>query len=191
MIPNRKLRQDKKGCEPLLPLESSLAVLVREAGELVGPFRASHDPSAAAGMPAHITLLYPFKPPNEIGDVEIETLTRCFAGFPSFDFSLTTIHRFPNGILYLAPEPGEPFRQLTPAIWNCYAETPPYGGRFSNIVPHLTIVEPVEGCDIERVAAEFAEAAEGILPIQAIATEIALMDTRSGSWQVRTAIPLG
>jgi hypothetical protein len=58
-------------------------------------------------------------------------------------------------------------------------------------VPHLTIIEPVEGCEIERVAAEFAEAAEDILPIQAIATEIALMDTRSGSWQVRTAIRLG
>jgi 2'-5' RNA ligase len=173
----------------MLPLESGLAVLVPEADLLVSPFRDKYDPSAA-GMPAHITLLYPFKPPDEIGEIEIETLNRCFAGFPKFDFSLTIIRRFPNGALYLAPEPDEPFRQLTLAIWNCYPETPPYGGRYSTIVPHLTIVEPAEGCDIERVASEFAEAVEDILPIRAIATEIALMDTRAGSWQLRTALAL-
>ena len=173
----------------MLPLESGLAVLVPAADLLVGRFRDKHNPSAA-GMPAHITLLYPFKPPSEIDATEIERLRQCFAGFRRFDFSLTTIHRFPNGALYLAPEPDEPFRQLTLTIWSCYPETPPYGARYSIVVPHLTIVEPAEGCDIERVASEFTEAAEDILPIRAIATEIALMDTSSGSWQLRTALAL-
>ena len=43
--------------------ESALVVLVPEAEGVVKPFRDLHDPSAAAGMPAHITLLYPFKHP--------------------------------------------------------------------------------------------------------------------------------
>jgi len=52
-------------------------------------------------------------------------------------------------------------------------------------------VEPGEGCEIERIAAEFAAAADRTLPIRATASEIALMDTLTGSWQVRTTIPLG
>jgi len=77
-------------------------------------------------MPAHITLLYPFKPPDEIGDSVIEKLNQCFAGFRASDFTLATIRRFPGGVLYLAPEPDESFRRLTMAVWDCYPETPPY-----------------------------------------------------------------
>ena len=122
----------------MLPLESGLAVLVPGAEALVGSFPS---PSAAAGMPAHITLLYPFKPPDEIGDAAIEKLNQCFAGFRAFDFTLATIRRFPGGVLYLAPEPDESFRRLIMAVWDCYPETPPYGGRYSNIVPHLTVAQ--------------------------------------------------
>ena len=41
------------------PIESALVVLVPEAERLVKPFCERYDPSAAAGVPAHITLLYP------------------------------------------------------------------------------------------------------------------------------------
>lgn len=44
----------------MIVLESALVVLVPEAEALVKSFRDRHDPSAAAGVPAHITLLYPF-----------------------------------------------------------------------------------------------------------------------------------
>jgi 2'-5' RNA ligase superfamily len=87
----------------MLPIESGLVVLAPEAVFLVGPFRAKYDPSAAAGMPAHITLLYPFKPPDEIGEAVIEKLVRCFAGFGVFGFSLGATRRFPGGVLYLVP----------------------------------------------------------------------------------------
>ena len=80
----------------MLPLESSLAVLVPEAELLVSSFRGRYDPSAAAGMPAHITLLYPFKPPGELGEAEIGTLNQCLSGFQRFNFSLTTTRRFPK-----------------------------------------------------------------------------------------------
>jgi hypothetical protein len=46
------------------PIESALVVLVPEAEVLVKPFRDRFDPLAAAGVPAHITLLYPFKHPD-------------------------------------------------------------------------------------------------------------------------------
>ena len=104
------------------PSESRLVVLVPEAEELVSPFRGKYDPSAGAGMTAHITLLYLFKPLDKIGDPVIEKLAQCFTGFPAFDFSLATIRRFAGGALYLAPQFDEPFCRLTLAVCDCYPE---------------------------------------------------------------------
>ena len=92
--------------------ESALVVLVPEAEARVGSFRERHDPSAAAGVPAHITLLYPFLAPDEIDAAAIESLQQCFASIQPFRFALAGIRRFP-GVLYVAPEPSEPFRELT------------------------------------------------------------------------------
>jgi 2'-5' RNA ligase len=112
-------------------MESTLAILVPEAEGLVQSFRDRYDPSAKAGMPAHITLLYPFKSPDEIDGVVLDILRHFFFRFPPFKFSLRTISQFAGETLYLAPEPGDPFRGLTLAIWGCYPECPPYGGRYS------------------------------------------------------------
>ena len=124
-----------RGCCAMLPLESGLAVLVPEAERLVGPLRDKHDPSAAAGMPAHITLLYRFKPPDEIGETEIEKLKQCFASFRSFDFSLAAVRCFPGRVLYLAPEPDEPFRRLTLAICDCFPQHRPMAEDIRGLCP--------------------------------------------------------
>ena len=139
-------------------------------------------------MPEHITLLYPFKPPDEIGDAAIEKLNQCFAGFRAFDFTLATIRRFPGGVLYLAPEPDESFRRLIMAVWDCYPETPPYGGRYSNIMPHLTVAQLTDEQQADQVVCEFTRA--GRFANHATAREIALMDTLAGIWQVRTTFAL-
>ena len=97
-------------------MESALVVLVPEAEHVVAPICDRYDPSAALGMPAHITLLYPFIPPDAIDPTVTDGVADCIRRFPAFDFSLTEMRRFP-GVLYLAPAPAEPFRALTLAIW--------------------------------------------------------------------------
>jgi hypothetical protein len=97
--------------------ELALVVLVPSAEELVRPFREKFDPSAAMGVPAHITLLYPFVSPRDIQSNILDDLLQCFVQFKPFDFSLAIVRRFP-GVLYLAPEPDDSFRLLTLAIWN-------------------------------------------------------------------------
>jgi hypothetical protein len=84
-------------------MESTLAILVPEAEELVRSFRDRYDPSAKAGMPAYITLLYPFKPPHEIDGAVLDSLRNCFSCFGPFEFSLTTINRFPGEVFYWFP----------------------------------------------------------------------------------------
>src|SRR4051812_2432915 len=73
--------------------ESALVVLVPEAEAVVKPFRDRYDPSAAAGMPAHITALFPFRAPDDIDDLTLGKLHDCFARLQPIQFSLRTIKR--------------------------------------------------------------------------------------------------
>jgi hypothetical protein len=68
---------------------------------------------------------------------------------------------------------------------------PPYGGRYSTVVPHLTAAHFVGEQGLGEVAREFEQAAQVRLPIQAQAAEVALMDTRSGRWEINTTFRLG
>jgi 2'-5' RNA ligase len=170
--------------------ESALVVLVPEAEAVAKPFRDRYDPSAAAGMPAHITLLYPFKAPDEVDDITLGKLRDCFARLEPTRFSLGAIRRFPE-VVYLAPEPDDPFRQLTLAIWKLFPETPPYGGKWPDIIPHLSIAWRADEAQLSATEDDFAKASRGKLPIPAVASEVALMDNRSGHWEVRTMFGLG
>ena len=172
-------------------MESTLAILVPQAEGLVRSFRDRYDPAAKAGMPAHITLLYPFKSPNEINGLVLDTLRNCFSNFQPFKFSLMTVNQFPGETLYLVPEPEAPFRELTLSILGCYPKTPPYRGRYSTVVPHLTVADRMGEQRLAEVAREFEEASQGCLPIQGRAAEVTLMDSRSGRWEINTTFRLG
>jgi 2'-5' RNA ligase len=174
----------------MAPLESALVLLVPEAEAVVKDLRELYDPSAAAGVPAHITLLYPFKHPARIDDADFDQLVRCAATAPAFDFSLTRTARFP-GVLYFVPEPDGAFRRLIDAICRLYPEIPPYGGKYPAIVPHLTVAQLADERQLDLVAAELLRLSEGKLPIIAAASEMALLDAISGRWEVRATFKLG
>lgn len=170
--------------------ESALVVLVPEAEALVRPVRARYDPSAAQGMPAHVTILYPFQPPRAITPSVLAALQDVCARFSPFQVRLSQLGRFPD-VLYLAPVPPGPFQVLTHAIVQRFPETPPYGGRFAEVVPHLTLAQLADGEGLEHVAAEFMQTAGGCLPIEAAVTDVALMDNEPGVWRVRVRFRLG
>ena len=132
----------------------------------------------------------PAGPPDEITKADFDNLSRCFALFQPFQFSLAVTRHFP-GVLYFVPQPDEPFRRLTYAIWECYPETPPYGGRYPDVVLHLSVADQLADEQLDHIAAELKQASKGKLPISAMASEIALLDTKSGHWQVRAMLKLG
>jgi hypothetical protein len=171
--------------------ESALVILVPEAEPLVQPFRDRFDPSAALGVPAHITLLYPFIAPQQIGADTLDAVAACFRGFAPIAFSLTEVRRFPTETLYLAPAPDEPFRQLTMAIWDRFPETPPYGGAWPDIIPHLSVGRFQDAIALERVADEFTRASETTLPIRAQASTAVLLVNTAGRWVVANTFQLG
>ncbi|HEX3063991.1 MAG TPA: 2'-5' RNA ligase family protein [Dongiaceae bacterium] len=160
-----------------------------EAETLVGRYRVKFDPSAAMGMPAHITLLYPFIAPHRITHDDRASLRDCLADLSAFAFELSAMRHFPTHLLYLAPAPAEIFRQITLAIWARFPDFPPYGGRHPDIVPHLSVAQLESEAVLQPATNEFEAECRQRLPIRTRAAEAALMDDTNGRWEVRELLP--
>jgi len=169
--------------------ESAIVILVPQAQDVVQFVRRRYDLEPAQ-VPAHITVLYPFKPPREISPFVMANLRRLFAHHRPFRFSLVGLGTFP-GTLYLAPAPHEPLMELTRACFEWFPETPPYGGTYDEIVPHLTLAGIPEDLPFERVVGEVEAVLCPLLPIHVAATEVQLMDNSCGQWCVHTTFTLG
>jgi hypothetical protein len=170
------------------PRESALLVPVPEAEPLVGAWRQRYDDSARTGVPAHLTVLYPFLEPEDIAEEDLVELARVFASVPATPFRLVAARRFSRGVLYLAPEPETFFRDLTNRIWAAYPGRPPYRGLFLDVIPHLTVAQSADHTlldDIERAVAPG-------LPIAGRAGEVWLMLRGDDEhWRAGHRFPLG
>ena len=162
----------------------------RKAEPLVESFRRQHDPSGALGVPAHVTVLYPFRSPQDLTPAVVRRLSALFLKLPSFTAFFREPRQFP-GVLYLAPEPAEAFRRLTKSVIECFPETPPYGGQFTEITPHLTVAQAGDPQQLSDIAADFERKAQHHLPIEAKVTEVTLLDNENGHWHVRNRFALG
>jgi 2'-5' RNA ligase len=164
---------------------TALIVVVPEAEPLVGEWRAKHDWSAQHGVPAHITILFPFIPTEEVDDRLLGDLRDLFASQPAFSFRLTRVARFPE-VAWLAPEPAEPFIELIELIAARYPEYPPYEGVHDELVAHLTVAEG--GPELQD---EVDAALTPHLPIGAEGREVTLMvEDASGQWHAGERFPL-
>jgi 2'-5' RNA ligase superfamily len=171
------------------PATTALVILVPEVEALVKAFRDQYDPAAAEGMPAHVTVLYPFKNLEHIGADVVAALHSLFSRHPCFRFALGTLQRFPT-VLSLAPHPATPFQALTRAVADRYPETPPYGGAFADGAPHLTIAHVNDAQRLDEVSDAFQRAAGGRLPIRGYAERVWLMAQHAGRWSPQRAFAL-
>src|SRR4029077_9743166 len=123
---------------------SESAVVVRvPVPPLVERLRRRWDWAAQSGVPAHVTLLYPFIPAGNL-DVSVRhALAEIAAEHEPFDVRFTRVGRFPT-VVYVAPDPPEPFHRVTEAIHTRFPDFPPYEGAFEVVIPHLTVVESIE-----------------------------------------------
>ncbi|MGI5155082.1 2'-5' RNA ligase family protein [Microbispora sp. CA-102843] len=166
--------------------ETALVVEVPSAEPLVRGLRERYDSSAAYGMPAHVTVLYPFLPRERLDDGVLAALRELFAARRPFEVVFGGVGRFP-GVLYLAPEPDGPLRELTEAVAGRWPEAPPYGGGFGDVVPHLTVAEGLGGEVDGGVAADLASG----LPVTTLVSGVTLRVFDGESWRAEGFFPLG
>ena len=168
--------------------QSTLFVPVPEAEPWVKDLRERYDPTAAVGVPAHITVLFPFISPDLLTDSDLAKATDTFQRFRPFEFRLEQIDRFPES-LYFVPEPNEPFISLTEAIVREFPEYPPYGGKFPKIIPHLTVAN--RSAEFSAIAeAELSGIMKELGPIHAICNVVELYENSTGHWRWAQSFPL-
>jgi 2'-5' RNA ligase superfamily protein len=149
-----------------MPRPTALVVLVPEAQPHV----------LITHVPAHVTILVPFVPLDEL---DVEELREIVAAQAAFDFVLDRVERFDSGIVWLRPEPSEPFAALTRAVYRRWPDYPPYEGVHETVIPHLTVSEEPVDVDVP-------------LPIPARASEVTLIEEAEPSvWVERLRFPLG
>ena len=182
--------------EPALRLlsraaETAVLVLVPEAETAVGRHRRGLDVAASWGVPAHVSVVYPFAPPSAVDDEVVALLATAVAGVPAFGCTFSRTAWFGDEVLWLAPEPDQGFRELTRSVQAAFPAYLPYGGVHGEPVPHLTVAESRLGDVPTLRAAE--NALIGELPIPATVTTAALLAGRpaAGSWSVVHEFRLG
>ncbi|HET9870978.1 MAG TPA: 2'-5' RNA ligase family protein [Propionibacteriaceae bacterium] len=168
-------------------MDSVLAVPVPEADPVVRDIRARLDSSAALGVPAHVTVLYPFLPPQAIDDTVLRRLAELFAQTDSFSYEFVETRWFGEDVLWLAPADDTGFRGLTHVVQDSYPDYPPYKAAFAEVTPHLTIGHGHELAMLEIAARQVSDR----LPIRGQARAVHLLvEQADGLYQQRAIFSL-
>lgn len=120
---------------------SALVVLVGEAGPDVRELRRELDPTSRLGVPAHVTVLFPFMPPDEITDDVLGRLADVFGVVAPFEHAFVRTEWFGDDVLWLASDADAAFRSMTELVVDAFPAFLPYEGQFDDVVPHLTVAD--------------------------------------------------
>lgn len=172
--------------------QAGLIIEVLGAEPLVRPWRRRFDP-AADGVPAHITVLFPFVAPADITPEVLDRVREVARTIEPFEYELVEFGQFP-GVLWLRPEPEKPFRELTERLVEAFPDHPPYGDPDLDPLPHLTL----GFFDEDEMPAALEEAERDLaarLPWKCKARMLSIFvnHPRLGpsGWRCRQVIPLG
>ena len=170
-------------------METAIAVPLRELGPAIDHLRLKHTKAGAEGVPAHVTLLIPFADSESLSSGDVASAATIIGRFRAFDVRFEMLRYFDEeeAVLYLAPEPPEPFVRMIEALVEAFPAYPPYGGVHSEHVPHVTIAEG-ERATLALLEREVASQ----LPLVA-RVEAAWLFQRDADerWHAREAFPLG
>jgi 2'-5' RNA ligase len=167
---------------------SGLVVVVAAAEPVVGRHRELMDSSARLGVPAHVTVLFPFAPPEQITTAVVQRLREVVGTVAPFDVELAETSWFGEDVLWLAPRDPGPFRRLTELVHGAFPDFPPFAGEFAEVVPHLTIGHGHDPVGMRAAEREIAPQ----LPVTARVDVVTLMTQArpGGRWTRSAELPL-
>jgi 2'-5' RNA ligase len=143
---------------------------------------------AADGLPAHLTMLYPFVAPERLRPDVRRALAAVAGRNNPFDYRLVGAARWPDTV-YAAVDPAEPFVRLQRELEAAFPAFPIYGQDADfEFVPHVTIGE---GAAIDEPAL-LQDPGWRSLPLQRRATSIEVIgQSEGGRWRTIWRLPLG
>lgn len=164
---------------------SALVVLVPSAEPFVDELRRRHDPMCARGVPAHVTVLHPFK--SVVDDDTAAAVERLAGSVDAFMATLVRVGEFPGSVVFVEPEPIERFKGLTAATIEAFPDCPPYGGAFADPHPHLTVGNRVDEPTAQHIRAALLPSLPLEFPVDRLTL---LIEDDDGQWTVDRSWPL-
>ena len=168
---------------------TGIVIPFEQAEAAVSRWRRASTTDGAEGMPAHVTLLYPFVDDSQLVARQVREIEAVLSTFSQFDVRFATFGRFDGApsVLYLEPDSAQPFVDMIEAIAEQFPEYPPFGGEFDTVVPHLTVAETADTVLLDDAQQDVARH----VPIVARATEVHVMEHRGADgWCIRDRIAL-
>lgn len=171
-----------------MELTSALVIFMPpEVQAFAAPLMRQHTPDALIRVPPHITILYPFAPPDEL-PAALETVRAICARVQQFPITLEGYGSFPT-VSYMKPANPAPIQALFREIFWKFPQYPPYRGQFGNqLTPHVTVGE------FESEAAREAAALPAYTPFTFTARRLHALIGEDGKgipWITEAVIPFG
>jgi 2'-5' RNA ligase len=169
----------------------SAIVVPIELPDALESIRRDHVDNARLGVPAHVTLLFPFVPAESIGPTDLERAGAAVSLTAAFDVEFAEVTSFDpiptkEGVVWLAPEPAVPFIAITEALASAFPGYLPYGGIHDTVIPHLTLAN----VDIDLPA--LISAAQAELPFRRrVDAAAVLVEDDAGRWRIAERLQLG
>jgi 2'-5' RNA ligase len=164
---------------------SMVVALVADAEPLVGAHRDRLDPTTRRGLGAHVTLVYPFVEPARITDATVRDLRAALAPVAPFTCAFPALRWFSDRVLWLAPDPVDPFLEIADRIVRGVPGCPPPQ---RDLVPHLTV-----GLRRHASRADLEDAADAISPALPLTTRVESVQlmVRAATWETLAEAALG
>jgi hypothetical protein len=135
------------------PELSALLLRCPSAEPAVAAHRLRFDRAAAFGVPAHLTICFPFKPVALLTAADHQALANAFARVPGFVVRGARTGWFGEDYLHVPVEPADAVLRLIGLVGALFPEHPIYGGAIEEVVPHVSI-GPGEGAELSVAEAQ-------------------------------------
>jgi hypothetical protein len=164
---------------------TGLVIPVPAAEALLASVRARYPGTVRDGVPAHVSLLYPFVVGAELDERVITALNELFVGQVSIPVDFMECYRR-GGFVALRPDPGDDLKELMSKTRRRWPDVVPYEGVYGDVEPHLTIATRCS----EETAGRIEQEVTADLPICAELREAWLL-AFEGQWISRGRFEFG
>ncbi len=166
--------------------QTGVVIPVPEAEPLLRSVAQRFPGAAREGVPAHLSVLYPFLSDEVVDDAVVGALSEVFAAQHRIAVTFAESRR-EGDFVALRPDPIDDLRELTARVRRRWPEVVPYEGAYGEVEPHLTVAMRAG----EQAAAVVArEVVPESLPIPAELGEACLV-AFDGRWNLRRRFVFG
>ncbi|HJT04917.1 MAG TPA: 2'-5' RNA ligase family protein [Pseudonocardiaceae bacterium] len=164
---------------------TGLVIPVPAADGLLELVEARHPGSVRQGVPAHVSLLYPFVGMAELTERDTDALRELFLEQEPMRVVFVECYRR-GGFVALRPSPLERLTELTYKTMRRWPDVVPYEGLYGDVEPHLTVALDTS----EETALTIEQEVTNQLPISAELHEAWLL-AFDGRWMLRDRFEFG